>query len=52
MSPLNAFSVGKVKLKMRIFYVIRSEEKNLNQNRDSNLGPPDFESRFWFKFFS
>ena len=21
---------------------IRSQEKNLNQNRDSNLGPPDF----------
>ena len=22
--------------------IIRSQEKNLNQNRDSNLGPPDF----------
>ena len=23
--------------------LIRSQEKNLNQNRDSNLGPPDFQ---------
>ena len=23
-------------------FIIRSQEKNLNQNRDSNLGPPDF----------
>ena len=23
-------------------YLIRSQEKNLNQNRDSKLGPPDF----------
>ena len=23
------------------FYIIRSQEKNLNQNRDSHLGPPD-----------
>ena len=22
--------------------IMRSQEKNLNQNRDSNLGPPDF----------
>ena len=22
--------------------IIRSQEKNFNQNRDSNLGPPDF----------
>ena len=25
-----------------IIIIIRSQEKNLNQNRDSNLGPPDF----------
>ena len=25
-----------------LYYIIRSQEKNLNQNRDSNLGPPDF----------
>ena len=24
------------------YMIIRSQEKNLNQNRDSNLGPPDF----------
>ena len=24
------------------YKIIRSQEKNLNQNRDSNLGPPDF----------
>ena len=24
------------------FYIIRSQEKNSNQNRDSNLRPPDF----------
>ena len=23
------------------FYIKRSQEKNLNQNQDSNLGPPD-----------
>ena len=25
------------------FYIIRSQEKNSNQNRDSNLGPPNFQ---------
>ena len=25
-----------------VYFIIRSQEKNLNQNRDSNLGPPDF----------
>jgi hypothetical protein len=28
-------------LHLVIFLIIRSQEKNLNQNRDSNLGPPD-----------
>ena len=24
------------------FYIKRSQEKNMNKNLDSNLGPPDF----------
>ena len=31
----------KNKLKELTNYIIRSQEKNLNQDRDSNLGPPD-----------
>ena len=27
---------------ININMIMRSQEKNLNQNRDSNLGPPDF----------
>ena len=40
-SVFNANTIYLAKLTDTIYLLIRSQEKNSNLNRDSNLGPPD-----------